>query len=57
MKILHLLQKSNCNIFLRKNKDKSLFVDYSYEKIYPSVSKPATIYGLPKTRKILPKNF
>ena len=57
MKILHLLQKSNCNIFLRKNKDKSLFVDYSYEKIYPSVSKPATIYGLPKTRKILPNDF
>ena len=34
--------------FLRKIKDKNLFVENTYKKIYPSGSKPAIIYGLPK---------
>ena len=34
--------------FLRKIKDKSLLNDNTYKQIYPSDSKPATIYGLPK---------
>ena len=39
--------------FLRKIKDKNLFDKNTYKKIYPSGFKPATIYGLPKTHKIL----
>ena len=39
--------------FLRKIKDKNLFDENTYKKIYPSGSKPATIYGLPKTHKML----
>ena len=39
--------------FLRKIKDKYLFDENTYKKIYPCGSKPATIYGLPKTRKMI----
>ena len=39
--------------FLRKIKDKNLFDENTYKKIYPCGSKPATIYGLPKTHKML----
>ena len=42
---------------LRKNKDKGLFDDNTYKKIYPSGSKPATIYGIPKTHKLLSNDF
>ena len=52
MKILHLIEKGNCNVFLRKNKDKSLFDDNTYKKIYPSRSKSATVYGLMKNQKL-----
>ena len=38
-------------------KDKSLFDDNTYKKIYPSGSTPATIYGLPKTHKLLSNDF
>ena len=39
--------------FLRKIKDKNLFHENTYQKIYPCGSKPATTYGLPKTHKML----
>ena len=38
---------------LRKIKDKNLFDENMYKKIYPCGSKPATIYGLPQTHKML----
>ena len=43
--------------FLRKIKDKGLFDDNTFKKIYPSGSKPAIIYSLPKTHKLLSNNF
>ena len=33
-------------------KNKGFFTDESYDKIYPSASKPASIYGLPKIHKL-----
>ena len=39
--------------FLRKIKDKNLFDENMYKKIYPCGSKLATIYSLPKTHKML----
>ena len=39
--------------FLRKIKDKNLFDENTSKKIYPCSSKPPTIYGLPKTHKML----
>ena len=39
--------------FLRKVKDKNLFDENRYKKIYPCGSKPATIYNLPKTHTML----
>ena len=38
---------------MRKIKDKNLFSENTYKKIYTCGSKPATIYGLPKTHKML----
>ena len=39
--------------FLRKVKDENLFDENTYKKVYPCGSKLATIYGLPKTHKML----
>ena len=38
--------------FLRINKDKNLFDENTYKKIYSCGSKLASIYGLPKTVKM-----
>ena len=57
MKILPLLEKDNCHLFLTKIKDKGLFDDNTQKKIYSSGSKPATICGLPKTCKLLSNDF
>ena len=38
--------------FLRKLKNKHFFTKEVYDKIYPSGSKPASIYGLPKIHKL-----
>ena len=38
--------------FLRTLKNKDFFTDDSYDKIYPSGSKPASIYGLRKIHKL-----
>ena len=49
MKILHLLEKDNCKRFFKKKlKIKVYLMIILTKKIYPSGSKPATIYGLPK---------
>ena len=37
---------------LKTLKNKDFFTDESYDKIYPSGSKPATIYGPPKIHKL-----
>ena len=52
-----LTREGQLQRFLRKIKDKGLFDDNTYKKIYPSGSKPATIYGLPKTYKLLSNDF
>ena len=41
MKILHLLEKDNCNVFSEKLK---IIDDSTYKKINPSGSKPGSIY-------------
>ena len=38
---------------MRKIKGENLFDENTYRKIFPCGSKPATIYGLPKTHKML----
>ena len=38
--------------FLRKLKNKQFFTKEVYDKIYPSNSKPISIYGLPKIHKL-----
>ena len=48
-----LTREGQLQSFLRKIKDKNLFDENTYEKIYPCGSKPATFYGLPKTHKML----
>ena len=40
--------------FLRKLKQKGFLNDTDYDKMYPSVSQPGRIYGLPKMHKFLP---
>ena len=37
--------------FLRKLKQKNFFNEIEYDKLYPSGSAPARIYGTPKMRK------
>ena len=48
-----LTREGQLQRFLRKIKDKILFDENTYKKNYPCGSKPATIYGLPKTHKML----
>ena len=38
-------------------KNKNIFTKETYEKIYPSGSKPAFIYGTPKIHKLKHKNI
>ena len=37
--------------FLRKFKQKNFFDEFEYDKLYPSGSAPAPIYGTPKMQK------
>ena len=46
-----LLREGQLQGFLRKLKNKQFFTKDVYDKIYPSDSKPASIYGLPKIHK------
>ena len=43
--------------FLRSMENKNIFTKETYEKIYPSGSKPAFIYGTPKIHKLKHKNI
>ena len=47
-----LLTEGELQRFLRKLKNKQFFTKEVYDKIYPSGSKPASIYGLPKIHKL-----
>ena len=47
-----LLREGQLQRFLRKLKNKQFFTKEVYDKIYPSGSKPASIYGLPKIHKL-----
>ena len=47
-----ILREGQLQRFLRTLKNKDFFTDDSYDKIYPSGSKPASIYGLPKIHKL-----
>ena len=46
-------EKDNCSVFWGKSRTKIFFDENTYKKIYPCVFKPPTIYGLPKTHKML----
>ena len=48
-----LTREGQLQRFFGKIKDKNLFDENTYKKIYPCGSKPATIYCLPKTHKML----
>ena len=43
--------KPHFNVFLRKVKQKTFFNENEYDKLYPSGSAPARIYGTPKMHK------
>ena len=47
-----MLREGQFQRFLRTLKNKDFFTDESYDKIYPSGSKPASIYGLPKIHQL-----
>ena len=51
MKIQPWNAKLHCNVFLRKLKQKYFFNEIEYDKLYPSGSAPALIYGTPKMHK------
>ena len=46
-----LLRKGQLQRFLRKLKNKQFFTKEVYDKIYPSGSQSASIYGLPNIHK------
>ena len=52
-----LIREGQLQLFLRKIKDKRLFDNNTYKRIYPNGSKPATIYGLSKIHKLLSNAF
>ena len=44
-------REASLQLFLRKLKYKTFFNENEYDKLYPSGSAPARIYGTPKTHK------
>ena len=44
-------RKASLQRFLRKLKQKNIFMEIEYDKLYPSGSTPACIYGTPKIHK------
>ena len=44
-------REASLQCFLRKSKQKNFFNDNEYDKLYPSGSAPARIYGTPKMHK------
>ena len=51
-----MIREGQLQRFLRYMKDKNIFTKENYEKIYPSGSKPAFIYGTPKIHKLKHNN-
>ena len=47
-----LLREGQLQCFLRKLKNKQFFTKEVYDEIYPSSSKSASLYGLPKIHKL-----
>ena len=47
-----ILREGKLQRFLRTLKNKDFFTGESYDKIYPSSSKPASVYVLPKIHKL-----
>ena len=45
--------KLHYNVFLRKLKQKNFFNETKYDKLYPSGSASACIYGTPKIHKFV----
>ena len=52
-----IIREGQLQRFLRSMKDKNIFTKENYEKIYPSGSKPAFIYGTPKIHKLKHNNI
>ena len=52
-----IIMEGQLQRFLRSMKKKNIFTTETYEKIYPSGSKPAFIYGIPKIHKFKHKNI
>ena len=52
-----IIREGQLQRFLRSMKDKNIFSKENYEKIYPSGSKPAFIYGTPKIHKLKHNNI
>ena len=50
-KYLTLKREASLQRFLRKLKQKKIFNENEYDKLYPSGSAPARIYGTPKMHK------
>ena len=48
-----LIRERQLQRFLRRIKDKNLYDENSYKKIYPCNSTPVNVYSLPKTHKML----
>ena len=47
-----ICRENKLQIFLRSLKNKVFFAKYAYDNTYPCGSKPARIYGTPKTYKL-----
>ena len=52
-----IIREGQLQRFLRSMKNKNIFTKETYEKIYPSGSKPVFIYGTPKIHKLKHKNI
>ena len=52
-----IIREGQLQRFLRSMKDKNIFTKENYEKIYPSGSKLAFIYGTPKIHKLKHNNI
>ena len=51
-----LKREASLQRFLRKLKQKNFFNENGYDKLYPSGSAPARIYGTPKMHKFSPSD-
>ena len=52
-----LKREASLQHFLRKLKQKNFFNEIEYDKLYPSGSAPACVYGTPKMHKFSSRNL